>query len=117
MPAVAERRGLDLGGYLGGVAMMRAGDIGREVWVSLISPSPRPSPRGRGGPEGEEIRWIGPFLVVDCAQRAHYAGLVERGRVIELGGRAWARLGWPRRPVGVVVSFEGPEGGPAVRWM
>lgn len=101
MAAVATRRGLDLDGYLGGVAMMRRGDVGREVWVLA----------------GDSDTWTGPFLVVDCAQRAHYASLVAGDRVIELDRGSWLSLGLPEWPVPVVVSFGGPwPGAPAVRW-
>ena len=92
MAAVAQRRGLDLAGYRGGVALLRAGDLGREVWVMV----------------GDSGTWAGPFLVVDCAQRIHYPGLVGRGRVIELDRADWLALGLPERPVPVVVSFAHP---------
>lgn len=101
MAAVANRRGLDLAGYRGGVAMMRRGDIGREVWILA---------------EGSE-EWAGPFLVVDCAQRIHYPGLVDRGRVIELDRADWRVLGLPDGPAPVVVSFVGPWPAPRVRWL
>ena len=90
MDVVAHNRGLELQGYAGGVAMMRAGDIGRDVWLMV---------------RGE---WHGPYLVVDCAQRLHYDGLVDRGRVVELSRRDWLGLGLPEMPVPVLVSFDGP---------
>ena len=99
MAAVADGRGLDLSGYAGGAAMMRAGDLGREVWILA------------GGD-----RWIGPFLVVDCAQRAHYSGLVAAGRVIEIGRGDWIAAGLPDRPVPVVVSFVGPWPAARASW-
>ena len=70
--------------------MMRAGDLGRDVWLMV----------------GDE--WHGPFLVVDCSQRAHYRGLVDRDRVVELARRDWLLLGLPEMPVDVVVSFQEP---------
>lgn len=100
MTAVATRRGLDLSGYRGGVAMMRVGDLGREVWLLA----------------GDSETWAGPFLVVDCAQRIHYPGLVDRGRVIELDRADWQALGLPNGPAPVVVSFAGPWPAPRVRW-
>ena len=101
MAAVANRRGLSLAGYRGGVAMMRAGDIGREVWILA----------------GDSETWAGPFLVVDCAQRIHYPGLVARGRVIEIDRRAWRALGLAGGPAPVVVSFVGPWPAPRVQWL
>ena len=92
----AERRGMDLRGYVGGVALMRRGDLGRSVWVEV------------GG------MWHGPFLAVDCAAREHYDGRVERGDVAELSRRWWDALGLPMAPVPVVVRFEPPDG--VVRW-
>lgn len=94
MARVAANRGLSLEGYAGGVAMMRRGDLGRVVWL-------RPEARS----------WVGPFLVVDCARRGHYAGLVKRGRVVEVDRAIWLELGLPERPVPVVVSFEAPGDG------
>jgi len=89
MDRVAANRGADLSGYLGGVAMMRAGDLGREVWLQV---------EGRSS-------WSGPYLAIDCAQRRHYRDLAAVGRVVDLGRRAWLALELPERPVPVVVRF------------
>ena len=54
---------------VGTVALLRAGDIGRKVWLQA--------------PDGERV---GPFLVIDCARRQDVAPLVARelGRGCEL---------------------------------
>lgn len=75
MDQVAVNRGLDLDGYLAGVALNRAGDLGRVVWL-----------------QWEDGSFYGPFLVVDCAQRgAHFDARERQGYVVEVP--AWvARL-------------------------
>ncbi|MGC8782127.1 MAG: hypothetical protein ACP5UQ_14795, partial [Anaerolineae bacterium] len=60
---------------VGTVALLRAGDIGRKVWLQ---------------PPGGEM--VGPFLVIDCAQREDVAALVERNWVVDVSyelGRLW----------------------------
>ncbi len=55
MEEVVFNRNMDLRGYIGGVALNRAEDLGRVVWLE----------------RGSEI--TGPWLVVDCAQAGeHY---------------------------------------------
>lgn len=93
MDEVAINRGLDLDGYLSGVALNRAGDLGRVVWLQW------------------EDGWIaGPFLVVDCAQRGpHFERRLEQGYVVEVP--AWvARLQgfYGVGPVAVTVRFDAP---------
>ena len=94
MAIVVRNRGLDLSGYAGAVSLMRRGDLGRAVWVRFL---------GRPG-----SRWVGPFLVADCAGRRNFAELREMDRVIEFSAGKWAALGLPDRPVGVIVSFAEP---------
>lgn len=94
---VARYRGLDVSRYRDGVALMRAGDLGRAVWIFW--------PDGSGPLGGA---WRGPYLSVDCSNRAHYAGNLQRGRVAEVSRQEWIRLGMPDRPVPVVVSFVEP---------
>lgn len=76
MEATCEVRGLDLQGYVDGVAMMSPADIGKVVWIK--------------GPLG----WEGPFLVCDCGVRGQVWEMVmDRGEVIEVGWRTAARWG------------------------
>ena len=100
MQEVVENRGVVLAGYAGGVALNRAGDVGRSVWL-----------------EWEDGDVSGPFLVVDCARRgADYVERVRRGYVVEVdAGVARARgfAGWG--PVGVKVWFVDPRVGPGGR--
>jgi len=91
MDTVARNRGMDLGGYLGGVALMRAGDLGRSVWIRF--------------PAGN---WAGPFLVVDCSRRDHYAENVQRDHAVELARSTWLAFGLPEWPVTVTVRFKPP---------
>lgn len=97
MAKIAERRGLSLEGMAGGVALMRRGDLGRVVWIWI---------RGR---------WRGPFRVVDCSRRDHYAMNLARGRVVDLGWPTWQALGLPADLVPVAVRFTAPASGPRPR--
>lgn len=90
MAEVATNRGLDLAGYRGGVALMRAGDLGRDVWILF--------------PDG----WDGPFLSVDCARRAHYEMNLARDRVVDIDRDIWLEHELPGWPVRVLVSFAAP---------
>jgi len=90
MDEVAINRGLDLDGYISGVALNRAGDLGRVIWL-----------------EWDDGSIMGPFLVVDCAQRIHFDEREQQGRVVEVP--AWvARLQgfYGIGPIGVVVWFD-----------
>jgi hypothetical protein len=94
MERAAVNQGLDLRWYADGVALMSRGDLGRVVWVS----------------HGDEI--LGPFLVVDCAQRNHYDRRVAQGDVLEVSyelAQKWGMKG----PEEVSVWFTEP---PPVRW-
>ena len=93
MDQVAETRGYNLAGYVAGVALMPAGDLGRDVWLYI------------GG------RWSGPFLVVDCSQLGHYEMNIERGRVVEVGAAVWEQFDLPDMPVPVRARFARPGGG------
>jgi len=89
MERVAANRGMELRGYAGGVALNPAGDLGRVVWLE------------------HEGRIEGPFLVVDCAQAAHYAKRLAQNRVVEVDwetAQRWAMRG----PVPVRVWFQRP---------
>lgn len=90
MAQVAETRGMDLGSYAGGVALMACGDLGREVWVRF--------------PDG----WDGPFLVVDCSRQDHYEMNLARGRVVDVDRGLWETHGLPEMPVPVEVTFGPP---------
>lgn len=95
MEQVAANRGMDLGSYAGGVALNRAGDLNRDVWIEY------------------EGRIHGPYRMVDCARRGHdYQKREREGYVIEVSfqqGRAWHMAG----PVNVRVWFVEPHPEPA----
>ena len=76
MEKVAENRGMDLSGYMGGVALNRKGDLGRVVWLDW------------GGVTE------GPFLVVDCAQKAHYRVREKQFRVVEVSAEIAQKHGF-----------------------
>ena len=81
---------------VGTVALLRAGDIGRKVWLQP--------------PAGEQV---GPFLVIDCAAggRCPAAGGAQLGRGCELrGGALW---GMDRPLDGVTVLADPADRG---RW-
>ena len=61
---------------VGTVALLRAGDIGRKVWLQP--------------PDGEKV---GPFLVIDCARQEDVWPLVARNWVVDVSfevGQLWA---------------------------
>jgi hypothetical protein len=75
---------------VGTVALLRAGDIGRKVWLQQT--------------DGERV---GPFLVIDCARRQDVDPLVARGWVVDVSyelGQAWAM----NRPLAGVTVLEDP---------
>lgn len=75
---------------VGAVALLRAGDIGRKVWLQA--------------PGGEPT---GPFMVVDCARRKDYPRLLARGWAVDVSyelGRLWGM----DAPLGDVTVFEDP---------
>jgi hypothetical protein len=91
MEQVAANRGMSLEGYAGGVALNRAADLRRTVWLEY---------------QGDIT---GPYLVVDCAQRgAHYEERERRGLIAEVSfeqAGAWHMLG----PTDVRVLFSLPD--------
>jgi hypothetical protein len=75
---------------VGAVALLRAGDIGRKVWLQ---------PPG-GDP-------VGPFLVVDCARRQDVVPLLQRNWAVDVSyevGQDWGM----NRPLDGVIVFEDP---------
>src|SRR5512139_3157200 len=73
--------------YLGGVALNRAGDLGRTVWLRW-----------------EDGTTDGPYRVVDCAKRSDY--LLRRGRIVEVDAETAQRRGfYGIGPVPVTVLF------------
>ena len=106
MEATARVRGLSLGGYVGGVALMSCGHTGESVWIL------------RPGHDAE-----GPFRVVDCPRRGDmWPVTVFRGEVVEVDWRTWQRWGVDGAVVrDVVVAFRAPpylqsEGPGLVPW-
>lgn len=88
------RRGLsqlpDCPDCVGSVALLRAGDIGRKVWLQA--------------PRGEPV---GPFLVVDCARRQDVAPLLARNWAVDVSyelGQLWGMT----RPLEGVTVLEDP---------
>lgn len=68
MRATAEWRGMNLDGFLGGVSLFSAGDIGEVVWLKRVG-----------------FEWEGPFLVVDASARVHmYATIINIGESVEV---------------------------------
>lgn len=75
---------------VGSVALLRAGDIGRKVWLQ---------------PPGGEA--VGPFLVVDCARREDVAPLQARNWAVDVSyevGQLWGMV----RPLDGVTVLEDP---------
>lgn len=92
MERVRDYRGLACDECVGYVALLPAEDIGRHVWLQ----------RPDAAPEG-------PFLVVDCAQAEHIAGLTERGIVGEVDWETAQRWGMFGPLPGVRIFFEDPN--------
>lgn len=93
MRAVLVSKAADLTGYAGPVALNRAGDLGRTVWL-----------------ESEDGAIDGPMLVVDCAGGSHgFATRERQGRVAEVGAGLAKRRGfYAAGPVPVTVRFVDP---------
>lgn len=93
MEQVAANKAANLEPYAGGVALNRAGDLGRVVWL-----------------EWDNGAIDGPFLVIDCAQQGqHFARREHQRRVVEVDYdlaklRGFAGVG-PKR---VTVWFREP---------
>jgi hypothetical protein len=77
MERVARNRGISLAGYAGGVALNRAGDLGREVWLQW----------GYGDVDG-------PYLAIDCAQFEHFGERQRLARVVEVDAQTAQRRGF-----------------------
>ena len=90
MEQVAANRGIPLDGAVDYVAMNRAGDLHRIVWLEY------------------EGRIFGPYRVVDCAQRGRDYQMREKmGRIVEVSweqAQAWEMRG----PVNVRVWLSVP---------
>ncbi len=106
MEQVAENRGRSLTGYVGGIALNRAGDLGRIVWLEWPDP---------------KHGWLqttieGPFLNVDCSQRRHFAERERRRLVVEVDAQTAQRRGFYEiAPAPVRVWFVNPEPAQPVR--
>jgi hypothetical protein len=80
---------------VGAVALLRAGDIGRKVWLQ---------------PPGGEL--AGPFMVVDCARTEDVGPLVDRNWVVDVSyevGQLWGMT----RPLDDVIVWADPAEGNA----
>jgi hypothetical protein len=100
MEQVAANRHMDLTGYLGGVALNRAGDLGRDVWL-----------------EWEDGTIQGPFLAVDCANRRHFEEREAQGYIVEVDAQTAQERGfYGVGPVDVRVHFA-PNLGGRERWI
>ena len=90
MDKVISNRGLQ---WPDGVALNRAGDRGREVWLLW----------GDGSISG-------PLKVVDCAQRDHFARKEKWGHVVEVSAELAQERGfYGVGKVPVSVLFEAPK--------
>lgn len=98
MEQVAENRAMDLRPFVGGVALNRAGDLGRVVWLEWEAPD------GTGGTVE------GPFLSVDCAREGKdYERRELEGRIVEVDWEVAVRRGFAGvGPVGVKVWYRYP---------
>jgi hypothetical protein len=75
---------------VGTVALLRAGDIGRKIWLQPPMSDP-----------------VGPFLVIDCARRQDVQQLLDRNWVVDISfelGQMWGM----NRPLDDVLVFEDP---------
>jgi hypothetical protein len=94
METVAFRRHMSLRGYLGGVALNRKADLGRDVWI-----------------QWDDGTIEGPYLVVDCARQNHYPDRERRGYVLEVDAGVAMRRGFYHGvPPSVTVHFQEPGG-------
>lgn len=76
---------------IGRVALLRAGDLGRLVWIQV----------GKGKIEG-------PFQVLDVAARHHIPDLLRRNWVVDVDYETAKRWGM-RGPIEVTIYAEPPE--------
>jgi hypothetical protein len=94
----AQREITDCPDCVGAVALLRAGDIGRKVWLQ---------------PPGGEL--AGPFIVVDCARDTDIPALLDRNWAVDVGydlGQLWGMAG-PLDGVIVWADPGEPATGPA----
>ena len=74
-------------GCVGFAALLDCNDLGTRVWVS------------------NGIEWVGPLLVIDCADKRHRDMLLRRGWVVDLLADRWGMQG----PIEVEVRKDGIE--------
>ncbi len=79
---------------VGAVALLRAGDIGRKVWLQ---------------PPGSE--GVGPFLVIDCAHREDVVPLLDRNWVVDVSYEVGQFWGMDRPLDGVTVYADPADAG------
>lgn len=79
---------------VGTVALLRAGDIGRKVWLQPLG--------------GERV---GPFLVIDCARREDIPPLVARNWAVDVSYELGALWGMDRPLDGVMVLADPADEG------
>jgi hypothetical protein len=96
MAEVARARGISLDGFAGGVALNRAGDLGRAVWLEFNGTV------------------SGPYLSVDCARRGRdYVVREQKRYIVEIDYDLAQRWGVVGDPFAVRVYFEAPIGAPS----
>ncbi len=94
MQQVISNRGLD---WPDGVALNRAGDLGRTVWL-----------------QWDDGTITGPLVAVDCAQEGHFETRERQGRVVEVSAElAKSRGFYGVGPHPVIVWYTEP---PETRW-
>lgn len=92
MDRVVAYRGLSCAECIGAVALLEPEHIGQQIWLQA---------------PGREVE--GPFLVADCANRAHAPALRERGFVVDVDWETAQRWGMRGPLPGVQVFFEEPD--------
>lgn len=91
MEQVVANRGMNLDLYKGGLAANRSGDVGRTAWLEVDS------------------RILGPFKIVDCAQRGdHFRDRERNGMIVEVGWETAVELGM-KGPIPVTLHFFLPQ--------
>lgn len=91
MEQVVVNRGINLDLYKGGLAANRSGDVGRTAWLEV------------------DNRILGPFKIVDCAQRGDHFRERERLRmIVEVGWETAVELNM-KGPIPVTLHFFFPE--------
>lgn len=91
MEKVIANRGMNLDLYKGGLAANKAGDIGRTAWLEV------------------DNRILGPFKIVDCAQKGeHFLERERNGMIVEVGWETAVELDM-QGPIPVTLHFFLPE--------